>query len=216
MLTPLGPLPGQTDRQTAFPGSPLIPAATFTLVTPFHLPVPALLSENGIFTGKTEAGSGVPGPAPGTAPSVERPLPLCSPYEHSSLRHLEKQLGTPSPAWPLPPPEAAPGTECRPSIRLFSRSLFTSLAYGRVEVTGTEVVNAKSLALFFVELFLLHLSGFILSTLSSPKLSLVTLHGGRFPVCECPFANFSTCPDSALVPRLFLLYSLLRWPRLLQ
>lgn len=108
MLTPLGPLPGQTDRQTAFPGSPLIPAATFTLryTFPPACPRPALRERH--FHRENRSRVWSPGPAPGTAPSVERPLPLCSPYEHSSLRHLEKQLGTPSPAWPLPPPEAAP------------------------------------------------------------------------------------------------------------
>ena len=71
--------------------------------------------------------------------------------------------------------------------------------YNGVEVTLVKVNNAKPLVLFLPDL-----SGSLYSVDNSVPFEAVSWHNGdiislRFPLSECSFASFSTCPDSRLV-----------------
>lgn len=216
-LTPLGPLPRQTDRQ--MDSLPRFPSHSHGHFHPMsHLPTclsPPCSQRMAFSQAKPKPGLESPAPLQAlslTFPSVAQGQPspqsaLCPsrPCTNTPVSATSKSSsGPPSPVQLLPPPRPLSTSSVSAvysSIRLFSHSVFTSLTYGSVEVTRTQVINAKSLALFFFRTFLASsLSLYSVDTLSSPK-PLVTLHCGSFPVYECSFASFSICPDSALVPQ---------------
>lgn len=131
-LTLLGPLPRQTDRWTAFPGSPLIPTATFTLCHTFPpaCPHPALREWHFHRRNRSQVWS--PRLRSRHCPSPSLPSPKGSPLRRapSAPPVHARTLWSPPPRKAARDPPApssccllrglSPRAQCQPSTRLFA------------------------------------------------------------------------------------------------